>query len=218
MIRSMTGFGSSAGTVADRFAITVSVKSVNHRYLEVSVRLPEFLWEIEPRIRALAAELFNRGKIDLSLRAQRLVEPEYTARVNRKIAEALIPQLKELMSQFRVNEPLTPTDLLRLPDLVEVTTLNSDLLDEERDQITAIVRQAFEKVQAMRVEEGLALRSDIEARLNTIKLHRQSIESQRSDIIEELLENYRQRVQELAQTAGIIIDQDRLAQETVLMV
>jgi uncharacterized protein (TIGR00255 family) len=218
MIRSMTGFGSSTGTVADRFAITVSTKSVNHRYLEVSVRLPEFLWEIEPRVRALAAELFNRGKIDVAVRAQRLVEPDYTARVNRKVASALVPQLKELLNEFGVHQQLTPTDLLRLPDLIEVSATNVDLQDEEREQVAAIIKEAFERVQMMRIEEGKALRFDIESRLDIINVHRQSLESQRSSVVAEMLESYKQRVQDLAQQAGATIDPDRLAQETVLMV
>lgn len=218
MIRSMTGFGSASGTVADRTAITVSVKSVNHRYLEVSVRLPEFLWEMEPRIRAIASEMFNRGKIDVSVRAQRLVEPEYTARINRKIAERLVPELAQLMNHLGLAAPLTSSDIVRLPDLIEVNPVNADLQDEERDQIAAIIKEAFEKMQTMRSVEGQALQTEIEARLNTIKLHRQSLESQRPAVLEEMLESYRQRVQELAQQAGATIDQDRLAQETVLMV
>lgn len=218
MIRSMTGFGAASGTVGERLSISVSAKSVNHRYLEVFVKLPEFLWEMEPRIRALASDVFNRGKIDVMVRAQRLVEPEYQARVNRRIAQVLVPQLKSLMSEFRVAESLTPSDLLRLPDLIEVSAINTDLQDEDREQIASIVKEAFAKVAAMRGEEGEALHADIEARLKTIQLHRQSLESQRGAIVNEMLESYKQRVQEIAQSAGVTIDGDRLAQETVLMV
>ena len=182
------------------------------------MRLPEFLWEIEPRVRALAAEFFNRGKVDVAVRAQRLVEPDYTARVNRKVASALVPQLKELLNEFGVNQQLTPTDLLRLPDLIEVSATNVDLQDEEREQVAAIIKEAFERVQTMRIEEGKALRHDIESRLDIINVHRQSLESQRSAVVAEMLEAYKQRVQELAQHAGATIDPDRLAQETVLMV
>lgn len=213
----MTGFGTASGAIGERFSLTVSAKSVNHRYLEVSLRLPEFLWEMEPRIRALAAEMFRRGKLDVAVRAQRLLEPEYTARINRKIADALVPQLKNLMNDVGVTEPLTPTDLLRLPDLVEVIADNADLQDEERGQIVTLVREAFVRVGQMRSVEGEALRADIEARLNTIKLQRQSLESQRPAVLAETLQTFRQRVQELAQSAGVTVDPDRLAQETVLM-
>lgn len=218
MIKSMTGFGASSGSIGDRLSITVSAKSVNHRYLEVFVKLPEFLWEMEPRIRALASEFFNRGKIDVAVRAQRLAEPEYQARVNRRIADALVPQLKALMADLRVTEPLTPADLLRLPDLVEVSAQTTDLQDEDRDQIASIVREAFTRVAAMRAEEGAALRSDIDNRLKAITQYSQSLESKRTEIINEMLENYRQRVQEIAQAAGVAVDADRIAQETVLMV
>jgi uncharacterized protein (TIGR00255 family) len=217
MIHSMTGFGTATATIGERFSLSVSAKTVNHRYLEVSLRLPEFLWEMEPRIRAIASEMFHRGKLDVAVRAQRLVEPEYTARINRKIADVLVPQLKILMNDVGVAEPLTAADLLRLPDLVEVNAANTDLQDEEREQIATAVREAFGRVAEMRSVEGQALRADIEARLNTIKLHRQSLESQRSAVLAETLESFKQRVQELAQSSGVTVDPDRLAQETVLM-
>jgi len=217
MIRSMTGFGTATATIGERFSLSISAKTVNHRYLEVSLRLPEFLWEMEPRIRAIASEMFHRGKLDVAVRAQRLVEPEYTARINRKIADVLVPQLKILMNDVGVAEPLTATDLLRLPDLVEVNAANTDLQEEEREQIATAVREAFGRVAEMRSVEGQALRADIEARLNTIKLHRQSLESQRSAVLAETLESFKQRVQELAQSSGVTVDPDRLAQETVLM-
>ena len=71
MIHSMTGFGRASGTLSARYTITVTAKSVNHRFLEVGVRLPEFLWELEPGIRAIASEAFSRGKLDVSVRVQR---------------------------------------------------------------------------------------------------------------------------------------------------
>ena len=61
MINSMTGFGRASGALSARFAVAVTAKSVNYRFLEANIRLPEFLWELEPAIREIASDTFSRG-------------------------------------------------------------------------------------------------------------------------------------------------------------
>ena len=72
MINSMTGFGRAAAAISDRYFVAVTAKSVNHRFLELSVRLPEFFWELEPMVRAIGSEMFSRGKVEISVRVQQL--------------------------------------------------------------------------------------------------------------------------------------------------
>src|ERR1700686_5259718 len=78
MISSMTGFGPPSGVLSPRYSVAVIAKSVNHRFLEASVRLPDYLWDVEPLIRAFAAETFPRGKLDVSVRVQRTPPVEAT--------------------------------------------------------------------------------------------------------------------------------------------
>src|SRR3954463_3926540 len=85
MILSMTGFGRAAGALSARYFVAVTAKSVNHRFLETSVRLPEYLWEAESLIRAIASETFSRGKLDISVRVQRTAQPEYNVRINAQL-------------------------------------------------------------------------------------------------------------------------------------
>ena len=91
MIHSMTGFGRAAGALSPRYFATVTAKSVNHRFLETSVRLPEYMWDMEAPLRALGSEVFSRGKLDLSIRIQRTQQPEYNVRINTQIANTVIP-------------------------------------------------------------------------------------------------------------------------------
>src|SRR2546421_1121527 len=86
MIHSMTGFGRAAGALSARYFVAVTAKSVNHRFLETSVRIPEYLWEAEAMVRALASETFARGKVDISIRVQRTAQPDYSVRINTQIA------------------------------------------------------------------------------------------------------------------------------------
>src|SRR5438876_11143667 len=96
MITSMTGFGRSSGAISPRYFVAVTAKSVNHRFLETSVRLPEYLWELEPMLRQLASDTFSRGKVDVSVRVQRTQQPEYNVRINQQIAKNVIPQLRSI--------------------------------------------------------------------------------------------------------------------------
>lgn len=218
MIRSMTGYGRASGPVEERYVVTATAKSVNHRYLEVSVRLPDYLWELEGPIRAAASEAFSRGKLDVALRVQRIGEVDQAVRINRRVADAAVPRIREVLDDFGINSSFTAADLLRLPGFVEVESNDHEISDAERGGFLALVQQAFDQIAEMRRVEGEALRNDIATRLSTIEATAKQLEAERDTIMQEALQSYRDRVGELARSSGIEIDHDRLAQETVLMV
>lgn len=218
MIHSMTGFGRASGTLSPRYSIAVTAKSVNHRFLEATVRLPEFFWEVEPAIRAIASDTFSRGKLDISVRVQRTAQPEYSARINTQIANAIIPQLRAIAEELGLGSSFSGGDLLRVPDLLQVEPLDSELTDEEREALTRVVGEAFAQLLATRTREGESLRTDILSRLGTIRNLQERLADHREEIRQDMLANYRQRVQEIAGAAGVDVSEDRIAQETVIMV
>ena len=218
MIHSMTGFGRASGAMSPRFFVAVTVKSVNHRFLEASVRLPEYLWELEPMLRALASETFSRGKVDVSVRVQRTQQPEYSVRINQQIANAVVPQLKVIASELGLGHTFSGSDLLRVPDLLQVEPVDSEITDEEREALAALTRSAFEQMLAMRQREGESLRTDISSRVATIRRLQDQLSAHRDEIRGELLANFQQRVQEIAASANVEVSQDRIAQEVVMMV
>ena len=218
MIHSMTGFGRASGALSQRYFATVTTKSVNHRFLEVSVRLPEYMWDMEAPLRALASEFFSRGKVDLSIRIQRTQQPEYSVRINTQIANSVIPQLRTIAEELGLGSSLTGSDLMRVPDLLQVEAVDAEVTDEEREALTALVRDAFAQMTTMREREGVSLRDDITARVRSIRVLSEEIASHRDDIRAEVLANYQQRVQEIAAQAGTDVSQDRIAQEVVIMV
>jgi uncharacterized protein (TIGR00255 family) len=218
MINSMTGFGRASGALSSRYSVAVTAKSVNHRFLETTVRLPEFFWELEPAIRAIASETFSRGKLDVSVRVQRTAQPEYSVRINAQIADAIIPQLRAMAEELGLGGSFSGGDLLRVPDLLQVEALESELTEEEREGLTRILREAFAQMQATRAREGESLRNDILSRLRTIGDLQKRLADHRQEIRDEMLANYKQRVQEIAAAAGVDVGADRIAQETVIMV
>jgi uncharacterized protein (TIGR00255 family) len=218
MINGMTGFGRASAALSPRYFAAVTAKSVNHRFLEVSVRLPEYLWEMETMLRAIAAETFSRGKLDLSVRVQRTQQPDYNVRINTQIANTVIPQLRAIAEELGLGSSFTGGDLMRVPDLLNVEAIESEITDEEREALGRLVRDAFAQLAAMRAREGESLRADIDARTAAIRDLQQRLSGHRDEVRGELLASYQQRVQELAAAAGIEVNHDRIAQEVVLMV
>jgi uncharacterized protein (TIGR00255 family) len=218
MINSMTGFGRAAGALSPRYFVAVTAKSVNHRFLEASVRLPEYLWELEPALRAIASETFSRGKVDLSIRVQRTQQPEYSVRINQQIANTVVPQLKTIANELGLGSSFSGSDLLRVPDLLQVEAIENEIQDEEREALAALTREAFAQLVAMRKREGESLHADIVARLASIRSLQERLAAHREEIRGELLASFQQRVQEIAASAGVEVSQDRIAQEVVMMV
>ena len=218
MIHSMTGFGRASGALSPRFFVAVTAKSVNHRFLETSVRLPEYMWELEAGLRALASETFSRGKLDISVRVQRTQQPDYAVRINAQIADVVIPQLRAIAEEHGLGTTFSGSDLLRVPDLLNVEATDTDVTEEEREALTKLVREAFVQLTAMRVREGESLRNDIASRLKTIRELQNAIAALRDDIRRELLATFRDRVAEIAQQANVEVSEERVAQEVVMMV
>ena len=214
----MTGFGRSNGAMSSRYAVAVTVKSVNHRFLEVGVRLPEFLWELEAAVRASVGEAFARGKVDVVIRTQRTVQPDYSVRINTQIANTVVPQLKSIAEELGLGSTFSGSDLLRVPDLLHVEAIETEITDEERDALQRIVREALAAAQTMRNREGEMLKTDISSRLATIRDLHQRVAQLRDDVRVELLNTFRTRVQEIAASAGIEVAEERIAQEVVMMI
>lgn len=218
MIHSMTGFGRAAGALSARYFATVTTKSVNHRYLEASVRLPEYMWDMEAPLRAVASEFFSRGKVDLSVRIQRTQQPDYTVRINTQIANVVIPQLRSIAEELGLGSSLSGSDLMRVPDLLQVDPVDAEITDEEREALLALVREAFTLMRGMREREGEALRTDISMRTQNIRTLSDELSKHRDDVRAELLANFSQRVQEIATAANVAVPEERIAQEVVMMV
>jgi uncharacterized protein (TIGR00255 family) len=173
---------------------------------------------MEPAVRAIASETFSRGKLDVSVRVTRTQQPDYSVRINAQIAGVVVPQLRSIAEELGLGSSFTGSDLMRVPDLLQVEPVEAEIQDEEREALAALLREAFGQLQAMRQKEGESLRADVVARLQTIRELQGRLAGHRDEIRAELLASYQQRVQEIAAAAGIDVNQDRIAQEVVIMV
>jgi uncharacterized protein (TIGR00255 family) len=215
MIKSMTGFASLTRD-DERGAIGVTIRSVNHRFLDLQLRLPPSIADVEPRLRAIVQKQLARGRVEISvsLQLRQVLAPQ--VELNEEFAKALAATMEQARTRGLVQGTLTPGDLLRLP---QALTIRERL--PEAGGVSAMlgsavddaVESAINQLEEMRVREGVHLRGDLDTRkallADLIGRIAAAAETGRIDLETRLLE----RARELA--AALPIDQAALSQEVV---
>jgi uncharacterized protein (TIGR00255 family) len=214
MIRSMTGYG--AATVdTDALQASATVRSLNHRYFDLSVHLSRSIAPLEPAVKDLVQARLGRGKVDVSLHAT-FVQGEAPARV---IARPFVPELVGTLRALREKHGLagdvTVNDLARF-GVVEIVEAPAEFSDERRDTVLAVLRRALDELEKMRTTEGHNLGGDLLGRLaeveSTVGRIEGLMESSRVLRIAALQEKVRALVQEMG------LDEARLYPEVVKLV
>ncbi|MBW3672331.1 MAG: YicC family protein, partial [Acidobacteria bacterium] len=213
----MTGFGRSQGSV-DSMTVSITIRSVNHRYLEISVRSPESMWELDQEIRSRISRSTERGKIDVVLRTRTDGGHGQRVSVNEMAVKDLFLAAQRIESELGLSAAIDAKSLLALPGVVELQAEESELNDDQKRQILDLVDAALADLVSVRENEGTSLKAEIESRLQIIESLWKDVESQRQSVIDEQLEHYRTRIREIGEVVGVELDEERIAQETVIMV
>ena len=216
MIKSMTGFASLTHE-DERATLGVTIRSVNHRFLDVQLRVPQTLAELEPRVRALLQKRLARGRVELAISVQLRNAGATTVELNEDFANALAAAIERARERGLVSGTLTPGDLLRHPQAIAVRERPAEGDPAVEAQlgasVEASVEQALADLDAMRIREGDHLRTDLENRrqllAGLIERLRIGADEGRSAVEVRL----RDRVAEIG--AELPVDQAMLAQEIV---
>ena len=167
MIKSMTGF-SSVSQEDDCAAIGVTVRSVNHRYLDVQMRLPQLMAQMESRLRGCVQARAARGRVEVAVSVQMRQEPVLKIAINEAFTSALAEALNKAREAGLVQGSLAPGDLLRFPQALTVREEAPELDDAGRAALEASVVKAVERalddLDGMRLTEGAMLRADLDGR------------------------------------------------------
>ena len=131
MIKSMTGFGRCEIAEADR-KFTVEMKGVNHRYLDVNIRMPKKLNFFESAIRNLLKQYVQRGKIDIFIGYEDMTESQMTLKYNQKLAEEYMASFKQMEEQFGLDNDVRVSTLARCPEVLTMEEQSVDLLKSHR--------------------------------------------------------------------------------------
>ena len=215
-MRSMTGFASLTHE-DERATIGITVRAVNHRFLDVQLRIPPSLAGIESRIRALLQKRLSRGRIELAISVQVRHAAAPTVELNAPFAGALSLMLEEARARGLVSGALTPGDLLRLPQAITIRERSADEDPALEAQLAASVETAVEQaladLDAMRVREGGHLRADLDARTRLLggQIERLAGAADAGRI--DLEARLHERVREIA--AVLPVDHAMIAQEIV---
>ena len=205
MIKSMTGFGRAEVADASR-KFTVEIKSVNHRYLDVNIKMPKALNFFESTIRNLLKEYIERGKVDVFISYEDYTEENYSLKYNAGLAEQYMTYLKEMAEQFGIENDVRVSTLSRYPD---VFVMEEQSPDEQKlwAGLEQALRQAAAQFVESRIKEGERLRADLVEKLDGMISYVDYIEERSPQILEE----YRMRLESDRQ-----LDDARIAAEITI--
>ena len=215
MIKSMTGFASLTRD-EESAAIGVTIRSVNHRFLDLQLRLPPAIADVEPRLRGLVQKQLARGRVEITVSLQLRQASAPLIELNQEFTQALAAAMEQARERGLIAGALTPGDLLRLP---QALTIREKLI--EAGGVSALlgtavddaVASAIGQLEEMRVREGVHLRSDLDARKGLLSGLIARISAAANTGREALEARLLERAREIA--GALPIDQAALSQEVV---
>lgn len=213
MIRSMTGFGHGEVSNDKNQKVTVEMKSVNHRYCDISLKLPKKLAMFEANIRNIMKEYASRGKIDIYVSYEDLSETAVSLHYNQAMAEEYMQVFKKMQEDFNIETKITAEALAKYP---EVVTIEEVQQDEEVwwELLEAALRQAAEKLVETRTIEGANLKRDLLGKLDQMAADVTFIEERSPQIIAEYRSKLEEKVKEFLEDSTI--EENRIAAEVTL--
>ena len=217
-LASMTGFGRARGTLSTRFAASVVIRSVNHRYLDVQVRtnLREETPELEAAVRSVASEAVDRGRVTVQLTLERTEPAATLVMVDGRAVTSALAQLRRIEEEQGGPQTVELRDVLSLPGLVTVTGAETPLEAEEIEALEALVKDAARQLVAMRLEEGERLRGQLDGELEQLSAFLDALDPELGDVRERLLLRLRERIERLI-GSEMAADPERLVQEAALL-
>lgn len=212
MIKSMTGFGRYEYADASR-KITVEVKSVNHRYLDVNIKMPKKLNFFESAIRTLLKEYIERGKVDIYITYEDFTENNFSLQYNKALAGEYLKYLNQMSEEFGLENDIRVSTLSRYP---EVFVMEEQPVDEDElwSSLEKALRGAFEPFVESRVREGENLKKDLCEKLDNMVSYVDFIEERSPQIIAEYRARLEEKLRELL--ADNQLDDSRIAQEVTI--
>ena len=212
MIKSMTGFGRCEIAGSSR-KFTVEMKSVNHRYLDVNIKLPKLLNFFESAIRSELKNYISRGKVDVFVSYEVLAENNTAVRYNRELAKEYLGYLRQIAEDFGLEDDIRVSTLSKYPD---VFTMEETGVDEEElwKELQSAVQGAAKMFVDTRVVEGEHLKKDLVEKLEGMLKLVDFISERSPKLIEEYRRKLEEKVRELLQDT--VVDEGRLLTEVTI--
>lgn len=211
-MRSMTGFGRAKLEKNNRI-YSIEIKSVNHKYSDISIKLPRSLNYMEDTIKKQISSKVARGKIDVFITFENYNERGKEVIINEDLAKKYMEKFKLLAEQNNLNMDIPVTEITKLPD---VLTLKETEDDEDiiKNELLECLEQAINNFVEMRTIEGNKIKEDLKERIEKVEYDVQKISTYSTRLVQEYVVKLEERIKEILKTD--VIDQSRLAMEVVL--
>lgn len=212
MAKSMTGFGRFEVSRSDR-KVSVEIKSVNHRYLELGVKMPKVLNYMDADIRNKVKEYVKRGKVDVFIIYENNAEGDEAVVINEALASEYVNAYAKLSEKYSIENDIKTSHLMRSPDVIKLenTADNEELMKE---LVLEAVEGALKQLVESRTIEGEKLKTNIKEKLTSIKKCVDVIEAKSPEIVKEYQDKIYAKVKELLDDTQI--EESRIVQEVTI--
>lgn len=212
MLKSMTGYGRAQKILSGR-DILVEIRSVNHRYYEYSSRIPRTYNYIDEKLKSLLKNSISRGKVDISVSINNIEGRDTEIAINKGVAEGYLNALRSVSAELNVDDDLTLSKLIKLPDIFNVQKTPDD---EEQvwNDVAEVAGEALQKFVAMRETEGEKLRSDVLEKARLISEMVSKVEELSPLTVEAYREKLFRKLSEVLESKDI--DQQRIVTEAAI--
>ena len=211
MIKSMTGYG-KANISKNQRTYQIEIKSVNHRYLDISIKMPRAISYLEEDIKNCISSKLKRGKVDVFITFENNSSEGKNIKINTEIAKLYIDELKRLAEKENINSNIEVTEISKYPDVLSIHNEQDDEIIKQ--ETLEAVNVAVNHLINMREVEGNKISTDLLNRIQDIKQKITEISSLSTGLIKDYVVKLETRIKELLQNQEI--DEARLAQEVVI--
>jgi uncharacterized protein (TIGR00255 family) len=213
MVCSMTGFGRANSDEGGKRSFTVEMKSINHRYLDVSVKMPRSLLSLEEKIRKYVNERLSRGKVDIYITYNNYERSDLAANFNESLGDSYFKCLQAIRDRYQVRDDISVSLIARFQDVIYIEEKEEDLEDIWK-VLKITLEEATNMLILMRSKEGEKLAEDIHKKCNTIQNNLSSIEKRSPELVSQYKQKLTDRLKELLDNSNL--DETRLYMEVAL--
>jgi len=214
MLQSMTGYGKGENTCENIKAV-VEVRSVNHRYLDISLRMSRSLYSLEKYIRKEISAFAARGKVEVSIQLEHTADHDLSMSLNTQQTVQLADLLRQLQQAAGCTDTVNTASLLAFKDLIFEQQERENDLESSQHAIEPALKNALQTLQTMQMDEGEETACDIRERINTVQQFVQKIEANTPQLLKQRQETLREKIKTLCE--GVIVDEGRVTQEIALL-
>jgi uncharacterized protein (TIGR00255 family) len=210
----MTSFGSAQSESGKNVCFSIEMKSVNHRYLDINIRMPRTMLALEEKIRNIISKRLNRGKVDVFISYKNYGNNIGKANLNMKLVKSYYECLKQMQNELGLIDDISVTKIARLPEVITLEEQEEDL-DNTFNEIDQLMQSALNLMEEMREKEGEKLKKDILSKIQIIEFCVEEIEKSAESVPKNYKKKLEERLVELL--SGVDIDESRIALEVAIL-